>query len=371
MKLAKVPGAPKWLKREVKPGATGRFVIYEKNQLFQVSGAGRRMWVMPPEVTTLKEATLHGERKRQEWMGRGATTKLSLKTFQSVWDEYLLSKKAGWAATTMSDAIQRGSLIRDYFNRKFPYIRDLNTLTAAMFLEDFAKENPTYKRAQLRKYLLAMASYALDQGYLQRPVKIPLRGLDGYEEAGREILPDEAEALLKAARGNPELYAQITIGLYCGMRRKEVCGLKWEQFDMERRTIALATGSVKTRRGRAFPIADAVVKAVKALPKSSVWLFPNPSGTGPILDNKTAWSRCRREAKVKCRFHDLRVTAITRALRAGMQDTKISTYFGVSLETLKERYYKARGNDLEAIANVSANIVRMTKPWKGKNGTSK
>jgi hypothetical protein len=53
----------------------------------------------------------------------------------------------------------------------------------------------------------------------------------------------------------------------------------------------------------------------------------------PMGDWKEAWEGVRERAQVKCRFHDLRHTACTRMLEAGVPFSVIATIMGWSPST--------------------------------------
>ncbi|MDI2128741.1 tyrosine-type recombinase/integrase [Yinghuangia seranimata] len=66
----------------------------------------------------------------------------------------------------------------------------------------------------------------------------------------REITPwslDETLTFLEAARGE-SLYAAFVLAITMGLRRGEIVGLKWDQVDLERRTLRVAK-QTQRRRG--------------------------------------------------------------------------------------------------------------------------
>jgi integrase len=55
--------------------------------------------------------------------------------------------------------------------------------------------------------------------------------------------------------------------------------------------------------------------------------------TKPIGSWKTAWKNARKAAEVKCRFHDLRHSAVTRLLEAGVSFPIVASLLGWSPST--------------------------------------
>lgn len=62
--------------------------------------------------------------------------------------------------------------------------------------------------------------------------------------------PEEAREILEELRnsGNIGLEVAVSIALYCGCRREEVCALRWENVDMEKRIITIC--EVRTTAGK-------------------------------------------------------------------------------------------------------------------------
>ncbi len=79
-----------------------------------------------------------------------------------------------------------------------------------------------------------------------RKVK-PLRQVQYYHHIYQ---PSEAREVLNELResGNIGLEAAVAIALYCGCRREEVCGLRWENVDLKRRVMTIC--EVRTTAGR-------------------------------------------------------------------------------------------------------------------------
>lgn len=115
-------------------------------------------------------------------------------------------------------------------------------------------------------------------------------------------------------------YTEITTGL----RRGEICGLRWDDFDEQngvlhvRRTLhmedgRLVTGATKTGSGtRDILLADSTTELLQRRKAASCseWIFPNPLRPEQPLSPSTAYARLKtllRDANLPdIRFHDLR-----------------------------------------------------------------
>ena len=145
--------------------------------------------------------------------------------------------------------------------------------------------------------------------------------------------PDEIARAVQAARGQL-VYLPLMLAGWCGLRRGEVCGLRWDDIDFKAGAVSVCrsleqAGSVlhvappKTASGaRTVPMPDALVDALKAhhalyaglrVRHGGGW---NPEGyimaTGrgtPVKPSNlsSAWADfCTRKGLGHLRYHDLR-----------------------------------------------------------------
>lgn len=138
-------------------------------------------------------------------------------------------------------------------------------------------------------------------------------------------------------------YTELTTSL----RRGEICGLMWNDFDelhgtlSVRRTISaqkggrLTAGETKTGTGRrTITLSPSTVQLLVERRKRSYseWIFPNP--TQPELPMRPASAYTRLKALLKqtglpsIRFHDLRHTFATHALASGVDAKTLSGILG-------------------------------------------
>lgn len=149
-------------------------------------------------------------------------------------------------------------------------------------------------------------------------------------------------------------YTELTTGL----RRGEICGLKWQDFDEKtgrlqiRRAVSnrkgggVKVGETKTEKGiRTIQLPPSTVEILKVRKKKSYseWVFHNPTVPELPLSPQTAYHRMKtllRYAELpSIRFHDLRHTFATMALEHGMDVKTLSTVIGhVSSATTLDIY---------------------------------
>ena len=164
-------------------------------------------------------------------------------------------------------------------------------------------------------------------------------------------------------------YTELTTGL----RRGEICGLKWCDFDEKHGTLSVcrnatakkgggvAIGETKTDTGnRLIYLPESTVKMLKKRKKHALteWIFPNPyRPEDPLLPN-SAYQKLKKILKKadlpSIRFHDLRHTFATHALTSGVDAKTLSKILGHTNASFTLDTYTHVTSDMQDRA---ANIV--------------
>ena len=212
--------------------------------------------------------------------------------------------------------------------------------------------------------------------------------LEEREDIGRALTPEEESALLGAAAANssPFINRFIRIGLTSAMRAGEIRTLQVGRVNFADRTLTVGRAKSKRGTGRVIPMNGDLCELLsgqvswlkeKFGPVHPDWyLFPfyddarRPSDpTRPVTTIKSAWESVRDAAKVNCRFHDLRHTAITKLAEQGVPDSTMKALAGHVHEKMLERYshirMAAKREAVEALAlpkAVNANGVPKESP---------
>ena len=164
----------------------------------------------------------------------------------------------------------------------------------------------------------------------------------------KQILTDEQLDVFMKVIAEDEIwcdffYAELTTGL----RRGEICGLKWEDFDEVNGTLkvcrtvyretggGLTAGDTKTSAGvRKIVLPASTVQVLRERKKSALteWIFPNPlkpeQPTNPGAAYRQLKALLKRAGLPNIRFHDLRHTFATHALASGVDVKTLSGILG-------------------------------------------
>jgi len=182
----------------------------------------------------------------------------------------------------------------------------------------------------------------------------------------RSLSQEDASRLLDAAR-DTQVEALITLALRTGMRQGELAALRWEDLDLEgprpsiivRRSADTRTKTVvtptKTGEERTVGIGPRTVEVLKAHRARQLeermaatswedpgWVFPNTRGKVRRRDSVMRSLRgLLSEAGLLAdvRFHDLRHTAGTHALRRGRPIHEVSKMLGHADPAMTLRRY--------------------------------
>jgi integrase len=292
------------------------------------------------------------------------------RTFGSVLDAYLLdAERRDRSPTTLrSYRSQIESTIRPLIG--WIPLADLN----AWHLDDFygqlkmkglsAKTIRNYHVTISGALTLAVRWEWVDRNVATRaqPPSIPQRGIDAPS-------PEDVLRLVEAAgERRPPLGTLILLGALTGMRRGELCGLRWSSIDLLGRSIevsrsvvvvpeGLAEKSTKTGRGRRISLDSTAVTAltshrerVRQLARGSraslhtdAFVFsPVPDCSRPFRpDTVTSFFIGLRDelGLHSVRLHDLRHFTATRLIAAGIDARTVAGRLGHSDPSVTLRIY--------------------------------
>lgn len=169
-----------------------------------------------------------------------------------------------------------------------------------------------------------------------------------FSYKAKQILTDEQlEKFMEVIREDIVWYDFFYTELTTGLRRGEICGLRWEDFDEAdgtlkiRRTVhaekggELTTWDTKTAAGtRTITLSPSTTELLRERKRSTLadWVFPNPLKPEAPTRPSAAYNRMKTLLKQAglpdIRFHDLRHTFATHALASGVDVKTLSGILG-------------------------------------------
>jgi len=243
------------------------------------------------------------------------------------------------------------------------------------------------RSAQLAVGVLKSAcSWALQNGYLSRN---PLAGVQrprGSTTAMSCWNADEARTFLNATRDDRLAWAWGLL-LTRGLRRGEVCGLRWADVDLEAGVVNIirtrivvdgkpAESTPKTKSGsRSIPLDPLLVElliahaARQAIERGIAgdayeddgWLFCDELGSPYYPDSLSTWfdRKVKELALPRIRLHDTRHTAASLMLASGVPVKVVSEMLGHASPTITLAVYAhvLPGMAHEAGAALSASLL--------------
>lgn len=163
----------------------------------------------------------------------------------------------------------------------------------------------------------------------------------------RFLTVEEAGRLLEAA--SRHLRPILVCALETGMRRGEIMNLKWSDVDMKNGMLFI--GETKNGESRHVPMSNRLRSTLAALPRriGSDHVFTGEAKIGkgkqigvpgkPFHDVRTAFENaCTKAGITGFRFHDLRHTAASHLIMAGVPFKTVGEILGHKTEAMIERY---------------------------------
>lgn len=160
------------------------------------------------------------------------------------------------------------------------------------------------------------------------------------------------------SKRSPQIFPALTLALNAGLRDKELRELRWEQVDLlDKKTLTVGLSKTEAGTGRVIPLNETVLGVIanhavwyarrfgECKPEWFVFAFGKPLPTDPtrcVTTFKTAWTKVRRDAGVKGRWHDNRHTLVTELAESGAGDEVIMGIAGHVSRAMLSRYSHIR-----------------------------
>jgi len=306
--------------------------VFEKNGRwnFRFQIKGKEYWRAVPEATTKREAEkaeavfkgdlLHGKYDLAENLGEMPFSKLI-----SAFTAYGQVNRTGW----YNDKYTVNYLAK-YFNGM--KIKDVTSFVIEKY--KFHRKEKGLAPATINRevaIISKMFSIAVDSGWTNENPCRKIKPIRQSNRVERYLTHEEEQNLLAGCVGDDDYMRPIIIlALHTGMRKGEILSLKWEEnVDLKQRYFTL----YKTKSGkmRKIPISDTLFDELVKLNnhRISEYVFTNPITKTRYENIKKAFKRiCKNTNITNLRFHDLRHTAATRMVTAGIDLVVVKEILG-------------------------------------------
>lgn len=224
------------------------------------------------------------------------------------------------------------------------------------------------------KDLCALYAWAVREGLADTN---PAAGANRFPERSRERTLSDAEisAVWRATASDDPYSALVRLLMLTGARREELGALRWDEVDLDARTISLPPARTKNNRPHVIPLSDRAFAIVDAQPRDSEHVF-GPGGF-------SSWSRGKADLDARSgtagwRLHDLRRTLSTRLHEDLLQPPHLieatlghaiggiaSVYNRSSYISERRRVLEMWSEHLASIVEgrpAKANVVALTRP---------
>jgi integrase len=210
-----------------------------------------------------------------------------------------------------------------------------------------------------------------------------VKRLPENKDTGVALESDAVDRLLEVAKksASRQLYPAILISLHTTLRNEELRLLKWEQVDLINGTIRVGKSKTEGGKGRIIPLSQLALQTFRDWrtnfpdAQPSHFVFPaelyvlvgvkgklgrgngimqarGTDPTRPMGTWKDAFAKAKKKAGVKCRWHDLRHTAISTLAAAGAMDATLQSIAGWMSPKMIETYSHVRNQaKIDAVRN--------------------
>ena len=194
---------------------------------------------------------------------------------------------------------------------------DINTSAIRRYRQERNRER-TLTTATVNRDLSVLRRllyWAVEEGYLTANPLGRLR-LERERRTKRPVLSLREEQLLLAA-APAHLQRIILCALHTGMRRGEIFSQRWEDIDFDNRILHVSHSKTPEGEAREIPLTSRLYEMFKAHRQQRGPVFTYHGDAIKII--KTTWGASLRRSGIRhFRFHDLRHTANTRMMLAGV-----------------------------------------------------
>lgn len=197
-------------------------------------------------------------------------------------------------------------------------VRDINQSLTRKYRQERYAHNPSLKPATVNRDLSVfrrVLNWGVEESILSVNPLGRLR-LERERRTKRPVMSFREERLLMTY-APLHLERIILCALDTGMRRGEIFAQRWEDVDFDNLILHVTHSKTPEGEARDIPLTARLYESLKPFRRDRGVIFTYDGN--PIKVVKTTWASSLRRAKLRhFRFHDLRHTANTRMMLAGV-----------------------------------------------------
>jgi integrase len=297
-------------------------------------------------------------RRELELSHNGIKRRDRAKLFSVAADEWLALKALTLALS--SQRIERDNLkhIRPHFEKRL--VTDIEARDVSSYQQERLAEGASPKTVNLE---VGTMRAILRRARVWQEIQIDIRMLPTRDDIGHALSAKEETAMLAECLNSRSrsLYVAVMLALNTAMRYSEIRLAQWKQVDFAGKVLKVGKSKTETGSGRAIPLNPRILNVLEMWaaqfsdhhPDHFIFPFEKYGAAGrdetfgftagvvvyetdptrPIGDWKEGWEAAKKRAGVTCRFHDLRHTACTRMLEAGIAYPIVASIMGWSAAT--------------------------------------
>lgn len=196
------------------------------------------------------------------------------------------------------------------------------------------------------EHLKRFMNHACEADILEHSPFVKQKKFKGKEVKNRKrsryLQEHEVPLLLEAARcsKNTQFLDIVLLALYIGRRRGDILGLRKRDYDRFNGSLFIENPKPGEPQWIRVPPTAQKVLDKRYDGAECEWLFPNAELTGPIKGFDTAFKvAVRRAGLIDFKFHDLRHTAISHMLMAGVDPKTVALLVGHASLAMIDKIY--------------------------------
>jgi integrase len=219
--------------------------------------------------------------------------------------------------------------------------------------------NPTTRNLQLAR-VKSMLKWGIEDGLIYDSPFLRVKTEPARAKRETEISEDDETRILADAPLHIGVMVRVAMG--SGMRHDEIRLLRWEQVDLEAKTVSLLWDENKSRRAATVNLTDDAVAALRLMTKvaGNPYVFPSDRRPGQPLSYTFFWRRFRATVDglgVKAapgdgrvHAHDMRHSVASRLNRRGAKLTDIQGVLRHANLATTAGYIHVRAEEIAAAA---------------------